>query len=202
MLAVVQFGLEAVLTIGLAVMLIFVLWTVVRGFQLQFLEIRYRRHLQNKEYAEALKIIEQSLRISPGNSLLYHQRAKVYAEMGDYLSAESDYTQGMRYGQGATAYAGRAATRLALGRYKEALVDSNHAIACSRLWWRGYYERGRVYTALGHYAVALDDFNQALDLNRLPPPDIYLARAEAAAHLGDEEAAGRDRQKAAELSRV
>jgi tetratricopeptide (TPR) repeat protein len=199
MLAVIQFILEAALTIGLVLMFIFVIWTVIRGIQVQLLELKFRRHLQNKHFEEALEVIEQSLRISPGDAFLYYQRAKVWAEMGDHQAAESDYTLGMRYGHGATAYAGRAAARYALNHYKEALVDANHAIACSRLWWRGYYERGRVYAALGHYAVALDDFNQAFDLNRLPPADLYLARAETAARLGDEEAAHRDRTKAESL---
>ncbi len=187
--------------IGLGLFLIAVLMLVatVRGFQLQLLEIKLRRQMIAKDYPAALETVARALKINPTGALLYHQRAKIQAEMGDYLSAEADYTHGLRFTQGATAYAGRAAVRLALGRTKEALIDANHAIACSRLWWRGYYERGRVYAALKHYAVALDDFNQALELNRLPPPEFYLARAEAAAHLGDTEAAATDRQRAAEI---
>ncbi len=204
MIALIEVGLWAILIIGMAAMLAFVLWSIVRGFQLQVMEIQFRRHLQNEDYQSALLTIQQSLRINPLNGLLYCHRAKVYSAMGDYNAAESDYTQGLRYGQGGSAsssYAGRAAARLELGRYKEALIDANHVIACNRLWWRGFYERGRVYASLGHDMVALDDFNQALSLNRFPPPELYLARAETALKLGDDEAAGRDRQKAAQLAR-
>lgn len=200
MLGWLQLPLYAALCVGLAIITAFVLLAILRGFQLQWLELRFRRQQASKDYQAALETINLALRFNPSAASLYHQRAHIYAQIGDFTSAETDYTHGMRFAQGATAYAGRAAARLALGRTKEALIDANHAIACSRLWWKGYYERGRVYASLGHYAIALDDFSQALELNRLPPPEIYLARAEAASHLGDSEAAGRDRQRAAELA--
>jgi tetratricopeptide (TPR) repeat protein len=183
MLEWVQPLLYAILCIGLVIMTGFILVAMVRGLQLQIIDFRFRRAMSAKSWAVALDIISRALKISPTSPLLYYERAKVYTELGQYEAAEADYTHGMRYSQGATAYAGRAAVRLALGRTKEALIDANHAIACSRLWWRGYYERGRVYAALGHPLVALDDFNQALELNRMPPPEILQARAEVSALL-------------------
>ncbi|HEX2914917.1 MAG TPA: tetratricopeptide repeat protein [Chloroflexia bacterium] len=189
------------LSLGLGLLTFFVLWAMLRGVQLQILELRMRRQLNQKDFEGALVTIGQALRLNPAGGSLYYQRAQLYTQMGDFLSAEADYTHVLRFSQSATAYAGRAAARLKLDMTKEALVDANHAIACSRLWWRGYYERGRVYATLGHYSIALDDFNQALDLNRTPPSELYLARAEAADHLGDSETAGRDRQRATELSR-
>ena len=194
--------LWAVLSVGLAVMLAFVGWTILRGFQLQLLEILYRKQLHHQDFQGALQTIQRSLRISPSDALLYQQRARVYTQLGDLEAAETDYTQGMRYGQGTSAstnYVGRAAVRFELGRYQEALVDANHAIACSRLWWRGYYERGRVYAALDHPAIALEDFNQAFELTQQPPAELYLARAEAATKLGDQTTAEQDREKAAQL---
>lgn len=196
----VQVSLYITLCLGLLLVTVLVLVAALRGFQLQWLEVRFRRETARKNYEMALASIGQAIKLNPTNPHFYHQRAKLYAELGHLQMAEEDYTTGMRFSQSATAYAGRAAVRLQLALTKEALIDANHAIACSRLWWRGYYERGRVYAALGHYEVALDDFNQALELNRLPLPELYLARAEAASHLGDTEMAGRDRQRAAEIS--
>lgn len=192
MLEWVQKLLYAVLCIGLVVMTIFILTALIRGIQLQFLDLRYRRQMAAKNFPAALAFIERALKVSPTNPMLYYERAKIHTELGDYEAAESDYTHGMRFSQGATAYAGRAAVRLALGRTKEALIDANHAIACSRLWWRGYYERGRVYIALGHPGVALDDFNQALELNRMPPPEIIKARADVTALLEKSQLASND----------
>ncbi len=201
MLGWLQIPLYLLLCSGLALVTLFIVMATIRGCQLQWIEIRFRRQFATKQYDEALNTLDQALKLNPTNPIYYHQRAKIHAELDDFLSAEEDYTHGMRFAQGATAYAGRASVRLALGRYKESLIDANHAIACSRLWWRGYYERGRAYAALGHYAIALEDFNQTLELNRVPPPEVYLARAEAATHLGDTETAGRDRLRAEELLR-
>lgn len=185
----VQILLYAVLCLGLLVMTVFIIIAMIRGVQLQLLDFGYRRHLAAKNFSAAMALIDKALKVSPTSPMLYYERAKVFTELGDYESAETAYTQGMRYSQGATAYAGRAAVRLAMGRPKEALIDANHAIACSRLWWRGYYERGRVYVALGHPNIALDDFNQALELNRMSPPEIIKAKAEVSALLEDSRSA-------------
>ncbi len=200
MTAILQFMLYAGLIAGLLVITIYVLIGCWRGFELQMLDIRLRRQLANKDYNAALSTIQQKLKLQPADAYFYFQRARIFALTGDFNSAETDYTFGMKFSQGAVAYAGRAAARLSLGRLREALIDANHTIACSRSWWRGYYERGRVYKALGHYKVAIEDFNQAIELNRWSPPEIFLERAAAADFLGDMEAARRDRQRAAEVS--
>lgn len=164
------------------------------------LETRFRRQLQAGEYRVALSTISQALNLDPAAASLYQSRARVYYELGDYFSAEADYTQSMRYSQGATSYAWRAAARLALGETRNALIDANHAIACSRLWWRGYYERGRVYTALGHLTIALDDFDQAFELTRQPTAELFLARAEARRQIGRREEARKDYEQALKLN--
>lgn len=164
------------------------------------LETRFRRQLLAGEHQAALSTISQALNLDPCAPSLYQNRARIHYELGDYFSAESDYTQGMRFSQGATAYAGRAAVRLALGETRSALIDANHAIACSRLWWRGYYERGRVYGALGHHEIALDDFEQAFELNRSPNAELFMARAESHRQLGHQAEARKDYEQALKLN--
>lgn len=176
-----QFPLYALSILGAALVGYYMVLALIRGFQLQVLEIQLRRQMALKHYPQALALIQQAFRISPTHTDIYFQRAVIYAALGDFLSAEADFTAGLKFNRSAVAYAGRAAVRLALGRLNEALIDANHVIACSRLWWRGYYERGRVYTALGHFQIALDDFNQALELNQFAPGEILAAQA-AAAH--------------------
>ncbi len=179
----VQASLYVALCLGLLIVTLLVLRATFRSFQVQWLEMRLRKQLAVKQYSAALTTIEQALKIDAANNFFYLQRAKLHAEIGDYPAAEADFTEGMRFAHGAPAYAGRASVRLALGRPKDALIDANHAIACSRFWWKGYYERGRVYAFLGHYRVALEDFNQALELNRTPPPELQQAHSKAAAQL-------------------
>ena len=188
MIGLIQFFLYTLLTLGGLAVSYYVVLAVIRGFQLQILEIQLHRQIRLKDYPLALATLQQSFRINPTHADIYFQRAKIYTALGDFVSAEADFTAGLKVTRNAPAYAGRAAARLALGRTNEALIDANHAIACSRLWWKGYYERGRVYQALGHFQIALDDFDQALELNRLSPAEILLARSEASAQLVANEA--------------
>jgi tetratricopeptide (TPR) repeat protein len=192
MIGLLQFFLYALLILGGLVVSYYVMLAIIRGFQLQVLELQLRRQIALKNYPLALATLQQAFRINPTHADIYFQRAKIYAALGDFLSAEADFTAGLKVTRNAPAYAGRAAARLRLGRTNEALIDANHVIACSRLWWRGYYERGRVYQALGHFQIALDDFDQALELNRLEPAEILLARSEASTQLVASRAVQRD----------
>ena len=179
-----QFVLYALIIVGSLITGFYVVLAVIRGFQLQILEIQLRRQVVQKNYSQALAILQKTFRLNPSHADLYFQRAKIYAALGDFVSAEADFTAGLRFIRNAPAYAGRAAARLALGRPEEALVDANHVIASSRLWWRGYYERGRVYDALGYYQIALEDFDHALTLTQSQPvTEIEAARNETLARV-------------------
>lgn len=197
MIGLLQFFFYALLILGGTVVSFYVGLAVVRGFQLQVLEIQLRRQIALKNFPQALAILQHIFRLNPDQADNYFQRAKINAALGDFFSAEADYTAGLKFIRNAPAYAGRAAARLDLGRINDALVDANHAIACSRLWWRGYYERGRAYSALGHYAIALDDFDHALELNRVSPAEILLARSAAQDYLANAGTAPRDYRKMA-----
>jgi Flp pilus assembly protein TadD len=179
-MAVIMYGLGG---LGAIIVAYYMVLALIRGFQFQALEIQLRRQIGRRDYRQALETIQKALRISPTYTGIYFQRAVVYAALGDFLSAEADYTTSLKFTPNAPGYAGRAAARLALGQLNEALIDANHVIACSRLWWRGYYERGRVYAALGHLQIALDDFEQALALNQAAPDEVLLAQATLAARL-------------------
>lgn len=191
-----QIGLYALLALGGLLIGLYFVAAVVRGFQLQVLEIQLRRHLALKNYPQALALLQKTFRLNPSHSEIYFQRAKIYAALGDYGAAEADFTAGLKFIRNAPAYAGRAAARLALDRPGEALVDANHVIACSRLWWRGYYERGRAYNALGYYEIALEDFDHALTLNRQAQPEILAARQKATTHLSQTLAPSAERHPA------
>lgn len=179
-----QIVLYALIIVGSLITGFYIVLAVIRGFQLQVLEIQLRRQVALKNYTQALAILQQTFRLNPSHAELYFQRARIYTALGDFFSAEADFTAGLRFIRNAPAYAGRAASRLALGRPDEALVDANHVIASSRNWWRGYYERGRVYNALGYFQIALEDFDHALALSQ-SQPEIEAARKETLARLAE-----------------
>ena len=177
-----QVILYALVIVGSLITGFYLILAVIRGFQLQVLEIQLRRQVALKNFSLALATIQKIFRLNPSHADLYFQRARIYAALGDFVSAEADYTAGLRFIRNAPAYAGRAAARLALGRLDEALVDANHVIASSRGWWRGYYERGKVYNALGHFQISLEDFDHALTITH-SQPEIEVALNEAVAGI-------------------
>ncbi len=164
-------------------------YLTAQRFRLFRLEAKLRLQFLAKDYPVALSTISQALRLDPCSVSLYQTRARVYLELGDYLSAELDYSRAIRFNQNATSYAGRAASRLGQNNPAQALLDANHAIACSRTWWRGYFERGRAYILLGYYQLALEDFEQVLEFNHNPGGDFFIARAAAYQGLQNSEAA-------------
>src|SRR5437868_12100203 len=93
----VQVSLYVGLCLGLLLITVLVLIAALRGFQLQWLEVRYRREAARKNYEEALAAIGRAIKLSPTNTHFYHQRAKLYAELGNLQMAEENYTNGMRF---------------------------------------------------------------------------------------------------------
>jgi tetratricopeptide (TPR) repeat protein len=140
-----------------------VLFVMVRGFKVRRLEGVYHRALKSKEYDKALTAINTALDMQPQSPELYQYRARLYIALDDYTAAEADCTRSLTFYQAASAYLDRAQVRLSLDKAKEALIDANHAIACSRYWWKAYFMRAKTYAALGHRNVALNDLEQALE---------------------------------------
>lgn len=135
----------------------------IRGLRVYRLKEDFNRAFAAKDYQNALFLINRALELQPSAAELYHLRARLHHEMGNYAAAESDCTRSLSYYHTAGAYLDRAAARLALDQARKALLDTNHAIACSRFWWRCYFMRAKVYLALGHPKVALEDLEQAIE---------------------------------------
>lgn len=146
--------------IGMYIMMLFV---TARGFKVRRLELIFQRALKAKEYEKALQAINEALNLQPQSPELFQQRARLHMAMGNYTAAESDCTNSLAFYQVASAYLDRATARLSLDKARDALIDANHAIACSRYWWKCYFLRAKTYLALGHPKVALQDLEQAIE---------------------------------------
>jgi len=144
---------------------------IVKRVWLYRLERGYRLAMRVKEYDRAVSFMNQALDFSSATSLYLQNRARAHYEAGDYARAGVDYNRCLAIYQSASLYLERAMVWLAQGLTSEALVDANHAIACSRFWWRCYFVRARVYFALNHYAVALDDLEQAIEYGAAHHPE-------------------------------
>jgi tetratricopeptide (TPR) repeat protein len=156
---------------------------LVRRFYLYRLERGFRLAIQKKDFNVAVKLMDNALEYSPGNSLYLRNRARARFESGDLAGADEDLTHCLLGDQQAISYIDRVEVRLAQKRYPEALVDANHAIACNRFWWRSYLTRSRVYFALQHYNVALDDLEQAIEYGASQQPETRQLSAEIRSRL-------------------
>jgi tetratricopeptide (TPR) repeat protein len=146
--------------IGVHLMIFFVL---LRGYRVRRLEGIYQRAFKAKDYPKAMSAINAAIEMQPQSPELYQQRARLFLALDNYAAAEADCTQSLTYYQAASAYLDRAHARLSQNKAKDALIDANHAIACSRYWWKPYFMRAKTYIALGHPAVAISDLEQALE---------------------------------------
>src|ERR671926_260831 len=107
MIGLLQIFLYALLILGGLVVSYYLGLAVVRGFQLQVLEIQLRRQLALKNYPLALATLQRAFQLNPTHADIYFQRAKVYAALEDFVSAEADFTAGLKFIRNAPAYAGR-----------------------------------------------------------------------------------------------
>ncbi len=151
---------------------------IVKRVWLYRMERGYRLAMRSNNYDRAVSFMNQALDFSPATSLYLQNRARAFYEAGEFAKAEADYTTCLIIYQSASIYLERAMVWLAQGLTSEALVDANHAIACSRFWWRCYFVRARVYFALNHYTVALDDLEQAIEYGASHHPEARTLAAE------------------------
>jgi tetratricopeptide (TPR) repeat protein len=160
------------------VMLCLLVLAIIRRVFLYRLERCYKLAMQAKNYPYAVEIMSLALHRTPHMSFYLQNRGRARYEMGDFSGAEEDYTNCLVLNQNASAYLDRAMARMAQDRMAEALVDANHAIACSRFWWRCYFVRARVYFALTHYNVALGDLEQAIEFGAAQHPETRRLASE------------------------
>ena len=164
--------LEPVLLYGLAglgvmLFLAFVFYGITQQMRTYRRVALFRQQMNQGLYYDALETIKQAISINRFDGQCYLQQAQAHIKLRDYLAALNDYNLALRHsrsGDEATAYAGRASVYCCLEKYKDALIDANHAIACNRHAWFTYVARGHAYLGLGHYKVGLEDFEQAQQL--------------------------------------
>jgi tetratricopeptide (TPR) repeat protein len=117
-------------------------------------------------YNSALEDASTAIKLSPALASAYHNRARLYNDMGEYDKAISDYTQAIRLDPNdASAYNGRGVTYSDKKDYDKAIADYTQAIRLDPNFALAYYNRGRAYGNKGDYDRAIADYTQAIRLD-------------------------------------
>jgi TonB family protein len=151
--------------------------------------LRYRRavaYYRKGETDNAIKDINEVIRLEPTLGPAYVDRGAYYARKGWKDKALADFNEAIRLGpRDARAYCDRADLEGDLLRQPDnALADYNQAIRLAPNFQRAYCDRGAHFLREHDYGRTIADLTRAI---RLMPNDLgaYAARAYAYARQGD-----------------
>lgn len=144
-----------------------------------------RRHLMNREYREAIRVLNSLLQTGSDAAEGYFLRGVAKFNLDDLLGADADFSTAVRQNPVyTTAYIYRALTRSRLGNYDDALRDFKEAIDLRPDLPDAYYSRGYTRLQNGQYAEAIEDFDRFIfQQNRVA--DAYIGRGTAYLYLKD-----------------
>jgi tetratricopeptide (TPR) repeat protein len=151
---------------------------------------------------EAVQDFSRGIRLNPGFSELYFNRAVSYFHMARYEEAIKDLTTaiGLNPGLRFRYYGNRGIVYEKMGMSQKALDDFSRALAIDLDAPGLLYRRGSVYMKTGNYNKALGDFTKAIDISAVPNPLYFSGRSTAYRNLGLFEEARRDADQAKKLS--
>lgn len=172
--------------------ILILLWTLlggIRSARAQYNEDYFywagRRCLMNREYGEAIRVLNSLLQTDIHAAEGYFLRGVAKFNLDDLLGADADFSTAI--GQNpvyTTAYIYRALTRSRLGNYDDALRDFREAIDLRPDLPDAYYSRGYTRLQNKQYAEAIEDFDRFIfQQNRIA--DAYIGRGTAYLYLQD-----------------
>ena len=150
------------------------------------LALRGMAHYRKGDNDEAIKAIDEAIRLQPTLPILYIDRASAYQLKGERDKALADFNRAIQLDpKNARAYCDRAILEDELLRQPDkALADYNQAIRLAPNFERAYFDRGVHYFGQHDYERAIADYTRAI---HLMPNDLsaYAYRAYAYAKQGD-----------------
>jgi tetratricopeptide (TPR) repeat protein len=122
---------------------------------------------------EAIAEYDQFVNYKSGFYPAYLNRARAYAQKGDFDRAFDDYVRAQQLGEdSALALAYRAQTHFLLGNYEYAINDCNHVIANQTMTCFAYamvlITRGKCYVAMGEDERGFNDLWSGIERTTLP----------------------------------
>lgn len=144
-----------------------------------------RRCLMDKQYLEAIRILNTLLRANDDAAEGYFLRGVAKFNLDDLLGADADFSLAIRENPVfTTAYIYRALTRTRMGNYDDALKDFKEAIDLRPDLPDAYYSRGYTRLQNKQYKEAIEDFDRFIFQNN-KVADAYIGRGAAYLNLQD-----------------
>jgi TonB family protein len=150
------------------------------------LAIRGVAHYRKGDNDNAIKALDEAIRLQPTLPILYIDRGAAYQSKGERHKALADFNRAIQLDpKSARAYCDRAILEDDLFRQPDkALADYNQAIRLAPDFQRASFNRGEHFLGQHNYERAIADYTRAIQLmpNEL---STYAARAYAYARQGD-----------------
>ena len=144
-----------------------------------------RRCLMNREYQEAIRVLNTLLRADPDAAEGYFLRGVAKFNLDDLLGADTDFSAAIvKNPVFTTAYIYRALTRTRMGNYDDALQDFREAIDLRPDLPDAYYSRGYTRLQNKQYKEAIEDFDKFI-FQENKVADAYIGRGAAYLYLKD-----------------
>jgi len=120
--------------------------------------------LKQEHYPEALKYVNQAIRLQPKNIEAYNLRAFIYGRCGRYMNAIKDFTFVIKYGKTRTAPAHRfrADCFFQLGYMRAAIKDYHTFLKVNPTDGKVWSYLAEAYYAVGDIKNALESINRGL----------------------------------------
>ena len=130
------------------------------------LAIRGMIHFEKDRYEKALKDLNQSISLNPGNPVSFNNRAIVLNATGRYQEALINLDQAIKMNPNyAAAHENRGLVLVSMGMYKPAIESFDRSIELRKDNPWAYINRGSAKSNAGDYGGAKADFLQALSMN-------------------------------------
>lgn len=141
-----------------------------------------RSAVQRGEYALALRMLGNVIRLNPNDRRAYEFRSETYERMGDFKSAAQDYSKLIELDpQDLSLYRARAQSYENLGDLENAIRDYTRLIELTNYSSSvGFVLRAEAYESRGDFESAIEDYSRAINLEA-DADHLYVCRA--VAHL-------------------
>lgn len=153
--------------------------------------IRGMIRFENENFSEALRDLNESIRLRQTNPVAFNNRGIILNAMGRFPEAMENLDYAIKLNEEyADAYENRGLVNASMGRYDFAIKDYDQAIELRSTNPWSFINRGSAKNNMGEYNAAKSDFMQALKLNK-KICDAYVGLSVSCLGEGDLEKSSR-----------